>query len=101
MDSFKFQAPNTLMGVHFFTHPNGITALTIYQPNTYKETMVEDIKTNADRKARISFKQERNLDNRREKERRKKPSPGFTYISTVGWIDRREKLRRKDDPYNF
>ena len=34
-------------------------------------------------------------------ERRKEPSCGFTCISTVGWICRRELLRRKDDPDSF
>lgn len=30
-------------------------------------------------------------------ERRQEPACGFTCISTVGWICRREKFRRKDD----
>jgi hypothetical protein len=34
-------------------------------------------------------------------ERRKEPSCGFTCISTVGWICRREQFRRKDDPDCF
>lgn len=34
---------------------------------------------------------------RRTDERRKLPSEGFTYISTVGWICRRERKRRKGD----
>ncbi len=34
-------------------------------------------------------------------ERRKEPSCGFTFISTVGWICRREQFRRKDDPDTF
>lgn len=38
---------------------------------------------------------------RRGQERRKAPSRGFTCISIVGWICRREKLRRKDDPDSF
>ena len=42
-----------------------------------------------------------NLNNRCREERRKRPSNGYTYISSVGWIDRREKLRRKDDPDAF
>jgi hypothetical protein len=42
-----------------------------------------------------------NLDYRGGEERRKRPSNGFTYISSVGWIDRRERLRRKDDPDAF
>jgi hypothetical protein len=40
-------------------------------------------------------------DKRRRHKRRKAPSRGFTCISTVGWICRREQLRRKDDPNNF
>lgn len=35
---------------------------------------------------------------RRREERRRKSSYGFTRISTVGWICRREKLRRSADP---
>lgn len=34
---------------------------------------------------------------RRTGERRKLPSDGFAYISTVGWICRRERKRRKTD----
>jgi hypothetical protein len=34
---------------------------------------------------------------RRKQDRRKKASPGFAYISIVGWICRREKIRRKDE----
>ena len=34
--------------------------------------------------------------NRRFKDRRREPCEGFTYVSTVGWICRREKCRRKD-----
>ena len=33
---------------------------------------------------------------RRAKDRRREPCEGFTYVSTVGWICRREKCRRKD-----
>ncbi len=36
---------------------------------------------------------------RRKEDRRKKASLGFAYISTVGWICRREKSRRKDTPF--
>ncbi len=32
---------------------------------------------------------------RRDSERRREPCEGFTYVSTVGWICRREKSRRK------
>ncbi len=38
---------------------------------------------------------------RREEKRRRKESEGFTYISTVGWICRRENSRRKDDEFMF
>jgi hypothetical protein len=31
-------------------------------------------------------------------ERRKDPAPGYTFISSVGWICRRERFRRKQDP---
>lgn len=38
-------------------------------------------------------------DNRRQQdERRQEESDGFACISTVGWICRRERTRRKDDP---
>jgi hypothetical protein len=35
--------------------------------------------------------------NRHNGERRKKPCEGYAYISMVGWMDRREKTRRKED----
>ena len=38
---------------------------------------------------------------RREEQRRREESAGFAYISTVGWICRREKSRRKDDEFMF
>ena len=38
---------------------------------------------------------------KREVDRRKEPSKGYTYITTVGWICRREKVRRKDDRFMF
>ena len=34
-------------------------------------------------------------------ERREKGSPGFTYITTVGWICSRENIRRKGDIFLF
>jgi hypothetical protein len=33
--------------------------------------------------------------------RRIEPNEGFTDIRSGGWIARREKLRRKDNPFNF
>ena len=37
------------------------------------------------------------LEQRSRKERRRKPSWGFTCITVVGWICRREWTRRKED----
>jgi hypothetical protein len=37
---------------------------------------------------------------RRDIDRRREPCEGFTYVSTVGWICRREKSRRKDDSFH-
>jgi plasmid replication initiation protein len=34
-------------------------------------------------------------------DRRKESNDGFTYISSVGWIDRRETLRRRGDPFYY
>jgi hypothetical protein len=39
------------------------------------------------------------LSDRRNHDRRKEPCEGYTYVSMVGWICRREKSRRKDDPF--
>jgi hypothetical protein len=38
---------------------------------------------------------------RRGRERRKEPSCGFTCITIVGWICRREQLRRNDDSAGY
>ncbi|MGB5984000.1 MAG: hypothetical protein WBG37_01750 [Desulfobacterales bacterium] len=38
---------------------------------------------------------------RRGDKRRKQRSQGYTYITMVGWMDRREKKRRNDDPLDF
>jgi len=38
---------------------------------------------------------------RRSEDRRKEPSQGFAYIGPVGWICRREKLRRDHDALRF
>jgi hypothetical protein len=35
----------------------------------------------------------------RIRERREKDCPGFTYVSIVGWICRRENVRRKNDKF--
>jgi hypothetical protein len=34
-------------------------------------------------------------------DRRRAPACGYTYISTVGWICRREQFRRRDDREGF
>jgi hypothetical protein len=39
------------------------------------------------------------LKERSTEDRRKQPSEGFTRISTVGWICRREKTRREGDAF--
>lgn len=51
--------------------------------------------------AKVDFSQPLAPNDRREDDRRKETSEGFAYVSTVGWICRREKIRRKDDPFDF
>ena len=43
---------------------------------------------------------EKNNSNRRKGERRQRKSKGYTYITMVGWMDRRGKVRRKDDEFD-
>ncbi len=43
----------------------------------------------------VEFQQNLAPSDRRFKDRRREPCEGFTYVSTVGWICRREKKRRK------
>ena len=40
--------------------------------------------------------QKARLEHPREGDRRKESCEGFTYVSTVGWICRRERIRRQD-----
>jgi hypothetical protein len=63
--------------------------------------MNENKETNIVRDAQINIGQNHSFENRMEDDRRSEPNEGFTYVSSVGWIDRREKLRRKDDPLDF
>ncbi len=49
----------------------------------------------------LDFEKSMSLDDRRFEERRKEPGEGFAYVSTVGWICRREQCRRKDDPFDY
>jgi hypothetical protein len=37
---------------------------------------------------------------RRKEERRQQPCEGYWYIQMVGWMDRRESVRRKDNHYD-
>ena len=46
-----------------------------------------------------AFSKDKTTNEHRLSERREKESSGFTYISTVGWICRREKSRREDDKF--
>ena len=48
------------------------------------------------RETQLDFEKEVHHEDQREKDRREKPCEGYTYISTVGWICRRERFRRKD-----
>lgn len=44
----------------------------------------------------FDFAPEVRFEDHREKDRREEPCEGYWYISTVGWICRRERFRRKD-----
>jgi hypothetical protein len=57
--------------------------------------MIENKETNSIKESHSNFDQGRYLENQQKQERRIEPSEGYTYITTVGWIDRREMLRRK------
>ena len=50
--------------------------------------------------AQANLEQHDQFSDRRDIDRRKNPCEGFTYVSTVGWICRREKSRRKDDSFH-
>ncbi len=63
--------------------------------------MNENKETDNTKDAQLNLEQDLYSENRWEEDRRSEPGEGFTYISTVGWIDRRERLRRKDDPFIF
>jgi hypothetical protein len=63
--------------------------------------MIENKETNSIKNVQLNFEQGRYLENRCEDDRRRDSSEGFIYISSVGWIDRRERLRRKEDAYDF
>jgi hypothetical protein len=71
------------------------------QSTIRRSAMNVNKETNITKDGRINFGQDHHFENRWEEDRRREPGEGFTYISTVGWIDRREMLRRKDDLMNF
>ena len=50
--------------------------------------------------AQLNFEQDADFGDRRYDDRRKESGEGFTYVSTVGWICRREQCRRKEDPFD-
>lgn len=54
---------------------------------------MEEIKDN--KKTTFDVEKEVHCEHQREKDRRSELCEGFTYISTVGWICRRERFRRK------
>lgn len=45
---------------------------------------------------RNPFHQNVDLSDRRFEDRRREPCEGYTYVTTVGWICRREQSRRKN-----
>jgi hypothetical protein len=63
--------------------------------------LIENKKKNSINDPQLNIEHGIYLENRHEQDRRSELSEGFAFISTVGWIDRRERLRRKDDPFNF
>jgi len=52
-------------------------------------------------KQEYTFSQDKIANEQRIRDRREKDSPGFAHITIVGWICRREKIRRKDDNFSF
>ena len=50
---------------------------------------------------RQSPKKNLSLQEKRTVDRRETPAEGYAYISIVGWISRREKVRRRNDPFLF
>ena len=69
--------------VHGGTKPNN------YARRCSMNEIIENLETKFD------FEQAIHHDDQRDEDRRKAPCEGFTYISVVGWICRREKIRRK------
>ncbi len=45
---------------------------------------------------KLYFEQAVHHEDQRDKDRREEACEGYCYISTVGWICRRETIRRKD-----
>ena len=44
---------------------------------------------------------ETHQDERRQDHRRANECEGYAYIQMVGWMDRRERVRRNSDPFCF
>ena len=56
------------------------------------------MKANKDKKENpFDVAQMAHPEHQREDDRRKEACEGFTYVSTVGWICRRERVRRKGE----
>ena len=56
------------------------------------------MKANKDQKANPSaVARMARVEHQRRGDRRKEPCEGFTYVSTVGWICRRERVRRNGE----
>jgi hypothetical protein len=59
--------------------------------------MITNKEVNNTKESQFDNAQSRYFENRQQQERRTSPSEGYAYISVVGWIDRREKFRRKKE----
>lgn len=59
--------------------------------------MIENKEAKNTENAQVDFEQSHHLKNRWKEDRRREPSEGFACMSIVGWICRRETIRRKKD----
>jgi hypothetical protein len=53
-------------------------------------------KNNTREDPNVECRQDMLFSDRRDEDRRREPCEGYTYVSMVGWICRREKCRRGD-----
>lgn len=58
---------------------------------------MENKRTHNAKDVQADIERDLRADSRWGEDRRTEYSRGYTYVSMVGWIDRREKKRRKDD----